>query len=901
MKKRILITDVTTMGADRVCVAGIDKDGKSIRPVLPSGYITRSDLYDGNGGLIIAPRFLTEFFFLEKIRNPPHTEDHLFSPEKTRLVQKTSDAQMKRMLSLSCSGSVAELFDGGLVDKRYHKPDSGKRSLGTVRVRLSSIDLSHCRLSFFDEAGESYSRVKVNDLAFWRLAEYWGTPEGSAKKTLAKRLEKKLENVDEIFLRLGLARPWTNPNDGVEGCWLQVTGIYTFPDYLEGGNFADFPSPQMSTQMNAIDEPPAEGQEPEEGAGEYRQPPSKAASRPWDGRSPRDILRTYFGFEDFIGDQAEIVRHLISGRNAFVLLPTGSGKSICYQIPSMVRPGVGIVISPLIALMQDQVGALHEFGIRADFLNSSLTPEQARAVERRTISGELDMLYVAPERLLSPQFRHLLSRTHVGLFAIDEAHCVSQWGHDFRPEYLQIAEILENYPETPCVALTATADEVTREEILKKLNLEDARQFIASLDRPNIFYKVLPKSNVRSQLKEFLRARPPNESGIVYCRTRKKTEQIASWLSEEGYTALPYHAGLDRDVRSRHQRRFQQEDGIIIAATIAFGMGIDKPDVRFIAHLDLPKSLEAYYQETGRSGRDGENAVAWMVYSLGDVVAVRQMVADSTGDERFKRIQQRKLEALLGFCETAGCRRQVLLGYFGEHLPEPCGNCDTCLEKVETWDGTTTAQKVLSCVYDTGQRFGAAYLTDVLLGKSAERIRRFGHDNISTFGAGKELFANEWKSVFRQLVASGILSVDIDSKAGFHISSIGHSVMQGERKVLLRRDPTPPKMKRTHRPGAPDRGTPQGVPQGAPKDMSENVLVDQASVRLWEKLREFRMEIAAKKKVPAFVIFHDRTLRELVKHRPSSLADLTNISGIGQRKLELYGEQIMDLLKAHTQ
>lgn len=876
------------MGGDRVCVAGIDKDGKSVRPVPPTGFITRSDLYDGNDRLIIAPHHLVEFHFGKRVQKPPHTEDIVFVPAKTRLVQKVSEAQVKRALSESCSDSVAELFDNHIVDKRYHKPDTGKRSLGTIRACLTSINVPSCRISFRDDAGELYSTVKVNDLAFRGLAEYWREPEKSKQKALAKCLKERLENANEVFLKLGLTRPWTSSKD-VTGCWLQVTGIYTFPDYLEGRNFADFPPPEMSAQMSEVEKPPPVGQKPEEGAGEYRQPPPGAQSRPWDGKSPQEILRDYFGFEDFIGDQAEIVRHLISGRNAFVLLPTGSGKSICYQIPSMVRPGVGIVISPLIALMQDQVGALREIGIRADFLNSSLTPEQARTVEDRTLSGELDMLYVAPERLLSPQFRRLLGRTHVGLFAIDEAHCVSQWGHDFRPEYLRIADLLEDYPETPRIALTATADAVTREEILKKLNLEDARQFIASLDRPNIFYKVAPKTNVRNQLKEFLRARPPNESGIVYCRTRKKTEQTASWLSGEGYIALPYHAGLERDVRTTHQRRFQQEDGIIIVATIAFGMGIDKPDVRFIAHLDLPKSLEAYYQETGRSGRDGKKADAWMVYSLADVVAVRQMVADSTGDERFKRVQQRKLEALLGFCETAGCRRQVLLDYFGEHLPEPCGNCDMCLEKVETWDGTATAQKVLSCVYETGQRFGASYLTDVLLGNSTERIRRFGHDNISTFGAGEELSANEWKSVFRQLVASGILSVDIDSKGGFSISLKGRSVIEGEREVLLRKDPTPPKKKRTRRLVAPGQ------------DVLKDVLVDQASVELWEELRAFRLEIAAKKNVPAYVIFHDRTLMELVKHRPRSLADLGDISGIGQRKLELYGEHILDLLKTHTQ
>ncbi|MBL7180894.1 MAG: DNA helicase RecQ [Pseudomonadota bacterium] len=599
--------------------------------------------------------------------------------------------------------------------------------------------------------------------------------------------------------------------------------------------------------------------------------------------SPQDILRSCFGYDSFWENQEEIIRHLMAGRDALVLMPTGGGKSICYQIPAMLKSGVGVVISPLIALMQDQVDALCQLNIRAAFLNSSLSPQSARDIEKQMVSGNLDLVYVAPERLTTDRFLDLLNHTQVALFAIDEAHCVSQWGHDFRPEYLQLSILSERFPKVPRIALTATADPVTRKEIIKKLNLEKAAQFITSFDRPNICYRIELKEKWKKQLLDFLNAEHPKDSGIVYCLTRKKVETTAAWLSEKGYTALPYHAGMDQRTRLLHQRRFLHKEGVIIVATIAFGMGIDKPDVRFIAHLDLPKSLEAYYQETGRGGRDGQKADAWMIYSLSDVIAVRALLDRSEGDEQYKSIQHRKLEAFLGYCETVKCRRQVLLSYFGEELPKACGNCDTCHGDIETWDGTVAAQKALSCVYRTGQRFGAEYLSNVLCGSTNERIQRFRHDKISTFGIGADLSKKEWKSIFRQMIAAGLLFVDLESKGGFKLTDKSWPVLRGEQSVRFRKDPMPIKAKH------PPRTTRK----------YENEFVDQASTDLWEKLRALRLKLAKEQGLPPYIIFHDRTLQELVAYLPRSLKEMSRISGIGERKLELYGEKFLGLILEH--
>ncbi len=599
--------------------------------------------------------------------------------------------------------------------------------------------------------------------------------------------------------------------------------------------------------------------------------------------SPLKILQAFFGYGGFRGYQEEIIHHLVAGNDALVLMPTGSGKSLCYQIPAMIRPGVGIVVSPLIALMQDQVDAIRQLGIRAEFLNSTLKPGEARAVELKMLSGELDLLYVAPERLMTPEFQDLLHRTDLALFAIDEAHCVSQWGHDFRPEYLQLSVLPERFPLIPRIALTATADPATQREIIEKLRIEEARQFVSSFDRPNIYYKVELKDNEKAQLLDFIRTGHPEDSGIVYCLSRRRVESTAKWLSEKGLNALPYHAGMDQSLRLKHQRRFLREEHVIMVATIAFGMGIDKPDVRFVAHMDLPKTLEGYYQETGRAGRDGERADAWMVYGLADMVTLRQMIEASDGDERFKRIQQRKMQAMLGFCETTRCRRQVLLAYFGEELSRPCGYCDTCAEKMESWDGTIVAQKALSCVYRTGQRFGAAYLTDVLLGKDDERIRRFGHDRVSTFGIGAELSEREWKSVFRQLVAASLLSIDIEGKGGFQLAPESRPVLRGERKIELRKDPVPVKSKKGPK---------------AKREKAE-VSVDSTSPELWEKLRALRLEIARQQALAPFIIFHDSTLREMMQRLPRSLEEMGEISGVGQKKLDLYGERFLMVIQEH--
>jgi len=602
--------------------------------------------------------------------------------------------------------------------------------------------------------------------------------------------------------------------------------------------------------------------------------------------SARSVLKEVFGYAAFRGPQAEIVEHVAAGGDCLVLMPTGGGKSLCYQIPALLRPGTGIVVSPLIALMQDQVSALREAGVRAAFLNSSLSAADAAAVERGLAAGEYDLLYVAPERLLMPRFLQQLERlqasARLALFAIDEAHCVSQWGHDFRPEYMQLGLLHERFPGVPRIALTATADRVTREEIVQRLGLARARLFVSSFDRPNIRYRIVEKANARAQLLAFLRAEHTDEAGIVYCLSRRKAEETAAWLVGQGVPALPYHAGMDAGTRSLHQARFQREEGIVMVATIAFGMGIDKPDVRFVAHLDLPKSIEGYYQETGRAGRDGLPADAWMAYGLGDVVNQRRMIDASTAEVQFKRIAAAKLDALLGLCEAGSCRRVRLLAYFDE-AAAPCGNCDVCLEPPQVWDGTVAAQKALSCVYRTGQRFGAAHLIDVLLGKETERVLQWGHGGLSTFGIGKELDDKVWRTVFRQLIAQGLLAVDHASYGSLKLAEASRAVLAGAQAVHLRQVQA----------GKPKAAAKRSAAQGA----GPRAGLDPATARLWERLREWRAAIAREHGVPAYVVFHDATLAELARARPLTAAALGQISGVGTRKLERYGAALLELLR----
>jgi ATP-dependent DNA helicase RecQ len=598
------------------------------------------------------------------------------------------------------------------------------------------------------------------------------------------------------------------------------------------------------------------------------------------------ILNSVFGYDCFRPPQDEVVASLIAGEDALVLMPTGGGKSLCYQIPALVRYGTGIVISPLISLMQDQVAALGQLGVRAAFLNSSLNPDAARRVERELRAGELDLLYVAPERLMMERMLELLDAVPVALFAIDEAHCVSQWGHDFRPEYLQLSVLHERYPEVPRIALTATADERTRQEIISRLGLDAARLFVSSFDRPNIRYRLHEgQGNSRDQLLRFIREEHAGEAGIVYCLSRQKVDDLAAWLNSKGVPALPYHAGLSAGVRSANQSRFISEEGLVVVATIAFGMGIDKSNVRFVAHLSLPKSVEAYYQETGRAGRDGLPADAWMSYGLQDVIMLRQMMAESTADDAYKRVERHKLDAMLGLCELTGCRRQALLAYFGETLPAPCGNCDNCLTPPETWDATQVAQKALSCVHRTGQRFGVMYLIDVLLGKDDDRIRRFGHDRVSTFGIGTELGATAWRGVFRQLIARGLLSVDVDGHGGLHLTDACRAVLRGEAQLWLRREAAVAK----------GRAKRTGGKSGAAKAGGFAAAADRA---LWEALRELRMALATAQNVPPYVVFHDATLAEMVRQRPQDPQALAALSGIGERKLAAYGEDFLQVIRA---
>ena len=590
-----------------------------------------------------------------------------------------------------------------------------------------------------------------------------------------------------------------------------------------------------------------------------------------------EILRNTFGYRDFRGDQQDIINHVLAGNDALVLMPTGGGKSLCYQVPAMIRPGTGIIISPLIALMQDQVSALLQLGIRAAFLNSTLPAQTVRETEQGLLNNEMDLLYIAPERLLQERTLALLERTQLALFAIDEAHCVSQWGHDFRKDYLALDQLEQRFPSVPRIALTATADERTRFEIRERLGLEQAKVYISGFNRPNIRYRITTRLEERKQLLQFLETEHQGDAGIVYCLSRKKTESVADWLTAQGRTALPYHAGLESRVRYRHQQRFLQEEGIIIVATIAFGMGIDKPDVRFVAHLDLPKSIEAYYQETGRAGRDGAAADAWMVYGLEDVVKLRQMLETSDAEETHKRVERYKLDSMLGLCEITSCRRHALLQYFGEESPARCGNCDTCLHPVETWDGTTAARKALSCVYRTGQLFGARHLIDVLLGKENDKVRKFGHQRLSTFGIGEELGMEQWRSVFRQLIARGFLSVDLKGFGSLLLTDQSRPLLQGEAQVFLRKDD---RIKKTPRK---QRKTPLQV----------------SDPELFEKLKACRKQLAVKQGLPPYVIFHDSTLVEMTQRLPSGPDELLQVSGVGAHKLEQYGETFLAVIRAH--
>ena len=592
------------------------------------------------------------------------------------------------------------------------------------------------------------------------------------------------------------------------------------------------------------------------------------------------ILRDIFGYPAFRGAQAEIIGHVADGGDALVLMPTGGGKSLCFQIPALLRHGCAIVVSPLIALMQDQVDALTQLGVKAAVLNSTLDWRTAQWVEQAMFSAELDLVYIAPERLLLDRTLALLDALYeagkLALFAIDEAHCVSQWGHDFRPEYLQLSALHQRYPNIPRIALTATADPATRQEILLRLGLGEARVFLSSFDRPNIRYTVVEKDNAKRQLLAFLAAHK-GQAGIVYCLSRKKVEETAVWLSEQGYPALPYHAGLPAAERAANQRRFLREDGLVMCATIAFGMGIDKPDVRFVAHLDLPKSIEAYYQETGRAGRDGEPSEAWMAYGMQDVALQHARIAESGADEGQKILESQRLTALLAYCEAPRCRRQVLLDYFGEER-QPCGNCDVCSEPPDLWDGTQAAQKALSVIYRTGMRFGVSHLIDLLRGKATDKARQWGHDRLPTFGVGSDLDEHAWKSVFRQLAAAGLVHVDMAEHGALQLTEAAREVLKGQRRVQLRR---PAKRKST----APSRTG------GVAHDLSA------ADAALFQTLRQWRSDTAREQGVPAYVILHDKTLRELAESRPVSHGLLAGITGMGSAKIEHYGEELLQLIR----
>jgi ATP-dependent DNA helicase RecQ len=600
-----------------------------------------------------------------------------------------------------------------------------------------------------------------------------------------------------------------------------------------------------------------------------------------------------FGLSAFRGAQEEIIGHVAKGGNCLVLMPTGGGKSLCYQLPALMREGCGIVVSPLIALMRDQVAGLIEAGVNAAALNSTLSPQEASEIERRLIAGDLDLLYVAPERLVTPRCLSLLAQANISLFAIDEAHCVSQWGHDFRPEYVALSVIAERFPDIPRIALTATADALTRKEIVERLGLADAPQFVSSFDRPNIRYEIVDKQNAVAQLKAFIAERHEGDAGVVYCLSRAKVEDTAAALCEAGITALPYHAGLDAGVRSRNQDRFINEDGIVIVATVAFGMGIDKPDVRFVAHLDLPKSIEAYYQETGRAGRDGKPSSAWMAYGLSDIVQQRRMIEESEASDAFKRVSMSKLDALVGLAETVHCRRARLLGYFGETFGSGrCGNCDNCLSPPKVLDGKIIAQKLLSCAYRTGQRFGAMHLIDVLVGRQTERVTQFGHDKLSVFGIGRELNEKQWRAVIRQLIAMGHLRADSEAYGALKLTESSRGVLKGETEVMLREQAPGTRVRATRVKSR--RGDLAALPgdKALPGDNARDV-----DPELRTRLRAWRSDVARQRSVPAYVVLHDATIDGIVRAWPTTLDELRDVPGIGDKKLEHYGEELLRLVR----
>jgi len=611
--------------------------------------------------------------------------------------------------------------------------------------------------------------------------------------------------------------------------------------------------------------------------------PPSAAGAPTENDIPAralHVLETVFGYPAFRGQQGEIVEHVANGGDALVLMPTGGGKSLCYQIPALLRDGVGVVVSPLIALMQDQVDALAEVGVRAAFLNSTQTFDETLRIERLVRTGEIDLVYVAPERLMTPRCLELFEAANIALFAIDEAHCVSQWGHDFRPEYIRLSILHERFPHVPRIALTATADQLTRAEIAQRLQLEQARQFVSSFDRPNIRYSIVEKTNGRKQLLDFITTEHAGDSGIVYCLSRKKVEETAAFLNEHGIRALAYHAGMDYELRALNQSRFLREDNIVMVATIAFGMGIDKPDVRFVCHLDLPKSLEGYYQETGRAGRDGLPSNAWMAYGLQDVVLQRRMIDESEADENFKRVLSSKLDAMLGLCETLSCRRMRLLEYFGERSG-PCGNCDTCLLPPVSIDATVPVQKLLSAIYRCDQRFAAGHIIDVLRGAETERITQWHHAKLSVYGVGADRSEQEWRAIVRQTIALGLVTVDHDAYSSLKLTEAARAVLKGEQKVQLRQYQKPVKPKRA------------STPRGSYEEME----LSKSEQAIFEKLRWWRVETARAHGVPAYVVFQDATLREIAKGKPTSLDELRGVSGVGEKKLASYGEAIVEIIR----
>lgn len=829
MKNRVVITDLSRMEGDRVCIFGIDEERRPIRPVISYRGIRESDLFDEEGNQIIKPFAEVEFDFLHPLPKPPHTEDwEINTIYKPRLIKNLSEDERKVFLEEVLDGSVKEIFGAVIHENRYINPWEGERSLGTVKVK-EVLDVNYSmkeegkykyRLKFLDVAGDAYD-LPVTDCAFRRYCDHERIQNQKSMGLIGAELQRRF-NQSKVYLRVGLARPFP---EKYYRCYLQISGLYTFPDYKgEDGDCG-----------NEVDM-----------------------------ESAHQALQKYFGYTSFLPLQKDIIRDVLLKNDIFVLMPTGGGKSLCYQLPALLLDGVTVVISPLIALMKDQVDDLKENGIAAACINSSLSPDEIQAVKTKLLKNRIKILYVAPERMMQPGFLSFLQRLNIGLIAVDEAHCISEWGHDFRPEYRRLSLLKEIFPQTPLIALTATAITAVQRDIIRELRLNDPKIYKASFNRKNLFYQVKPKYDAYSQLIQYLENHK-GDSGIIYCQSRKSADELANKLQKERYRVLPYHAGLSSDLRNETQNKFVKDDFEIIVATIAFGMGIDKSNIRFVVHYDLPKNLESYYQETGRAGRDGDKADCILFFSRGDKAKIEYFI-EQKSEERERRIAYKKLHDMVEFCESQGCRRKILLKYFGEAYDKTnCGSCDNCIEPKEKIDGTNIAQKIILCVSQVKERFGVNYIADVLCGSKSQKIIRNRHDILSIYGTGREYSRKRWQTFTRELIQLGFLRLEGDRYPIVKLTQKSQDILSGEEQVLLTRPVEEVRI----------------TEKSADEDFDHD---------LFEMLRGLRKRLADAEGMPPYIIFHDSSLKAMARYFPQTLSDFRKIDGVGESKLEKYGE-----------